>query len=48
MFPILSLVAGKSDGLWVLHHADGRVEEVAYANGRMSDRKDPYEHGDRL
>ena len=33
-----SLVGGKSDGLWVLHHADGRVEEVTYANGKMSDR----------
>ena len=33
-----SLVDGKSDGLWILHHADGRVEEVAYADGKMSDR----------
>ena len=32
------LVGGKSDGRWVLHHADGRVEEVTYANGKMSDR----------
>lgn len=33
-----SLVGGKSDGPWVLHHAEGRVEEVTYANGKMSDR----------
>ena len=28
---------GKSDGPWVLRHADGRVEEVTYANGKMGD-----------
>lgn len=31
-----SLVGGKPDGAWVLHHADGRVEEVTYENGKMS------------
>lgn len=31
-----SLVGGKADGGWVLHHADGRVEEVTYENGKMS------------
>lgn len=30
------LVGGKADGAWVLHHADGRVEEVTYENGKMS------------
>lgn len=31
-----SLFGGKADGAWVLHHADGRVEEVTYENGKMS------------
>ena len=31
-----ALVVGKADGAWVLHHADGRVEEVRYDNGKMS------------
>ena len=30
-----SLVGGKADGAWVLHHADGRVEEVTYENGKI-------------
>ena len=30
-----SLVGGKADGAWVLHHADGRVEEVMYDDGKM-------------
>lgn len=30
------LVGGMADGAWVLHHADGRVEEVTYENGKMS------------